>query len=55
MPKPRAAARAAVDMAVEASEREADWLSVAVAKSRSGEAAGKVANAAHAVGMEDRS
>ena len=43
-----AAARAAVDMAIDASAKDADWLSVAVAKSRSGEAAGKVANGAHA-------
>lgn len=43
-----AAAKAAVDMAVEASATEADWFAVAVAKSRSGEAAGKVAAAAHA-------
>ena len=43
-----AAARTAVDMAVEASEQHADWASVAIAKSRSGEAAGKVAAAAHA-------
>ena len=43
-----AAARAAVDMAIEASAKDADWLAVAVAKSRCGEAAGKVANGAHA-------
>jgi acyl-CoA dehydrogenase len=43
-----AAAKAAAEMAVEASEHEADAFAVAVAKSRSGEAAGKVANAAHA-------
>ena len=43
-----AAARAAVAMAVEASANEADPFAVAVAKSRAGEAAGKVANAAHA-------
>lgn len=43
-----AAAKAAVEMAIEASEHEADAFSVAVAKSRAGEAAGKVANAAHA-------
>ncbi len=44
-----AAARAACDMAVEASENDgADWFTVAVAKSRSGEAAGKTAAAAHA-------
>lgn len=43
-----AAARAACDMAVEASEQNADWFAVAVAKSRSGEAAGKTAAAAHA-------
>lgn len=43
-----AAGRAAVTMAVEAAGGEADWLATAVAKSRAGEAAGKVANAAHA-------
>ena len=43
-----AAAKAAVDMAVEMSGEEADWFAVAVAKSRAGEAAGKVAAAAHA-------
>ncbi len=43
-----AAARAAADMAVEASEKQADWFAVAVAKSRAGEAAGKTAAAAHA-------
>ena len=43
-----AAARAAADMAIEASAIEADWFAVAVAKSRTGEAAGKVAAAAHA-------
>ena len=43
-----AAARAAVDMAVDASATEADWFAVAVAKSRTGEAAGKTAAAAHA-------
>ena len=51
-----AAARAAVDMAIEQAAPDADWrtasdaawLPVAIAKSRAGEAAGKVANAAHA-------
>ena len=43
-----AAARSAVDMAVEASSENADWFADAVAKSRTGEAAGKVANGAHA-------
>lgn len=43
-----AAARAAVAMAVDAAGTEADWFSTAVAKSRAGEAGGKVANAAHA-------
>lgn len=43
-----AAARAAVDMALEASTDTPDWLAIAIAKSRAGEAAGKVANASHA-------
>ena len=43
-----AAARAAVDLAIEASQTEADRLAVAIAKSRAGEAAGKAANIAHA-------
>ena len=43
-----AAARAATDMAIDASTKEADWFAVAVAKSRTGEAAGKTAAAAHA-------
>jgi len=46
-----AAARAAAAGAVEAASAEgrADWFLTAVAKARAGEAAGKVANAAHAV------
>lgn len=43
-----AAANAATDMAVEKSIGSADWFAVAVAKSRAGEAAGRVANGAHA-------
>jgi acyl-CoA dehydrogenase len=45
-----AATRAAVAMAVEAAGRDgkAEWFVTAVAKSRAGEAAGKVANGAHA-------
>ena len=44
-----AAAGAAADMAVEASTGEADGFAVAVAKSRTGEAAGKGAEIAHQV------
>ena len=44
-----AAASAAVDQAVEASTAGPDAFAVAVAKARVGEAAGKVANIAHAV------
>lgn len=44
-----AAAGAAADQAVEASSDGLDVLAIAIAKSRVGEAAGKVANIAHAV------
>jgi acyl-CoA dehydrogenase len=44
-----AAASAAVEQAVEASAELPDLLTIAVAKARVGEAAGKAANIAHAV------
>lgn len=44
-----AAASAAVDQAIEASSNGPDFLTIAVAKARVGEAAGKGANIAHAV------
>ncbi|MFV0296905.1 MAG: acyl-CoA dehydrogenase family protein [Hyphomicrobiaceae bacterium] len=49
MAEETAAAGAAADLAIAASEREPDRLRVAIAKSRAGEAAGKGANIAHAV------
>jgi acyl-CoA dehydrogenase len=44
-----AAASAATDLAVQASERSTDRFAVAIAKARVGEAAGKAANLAHAI------